>query len=878
MNNTEEPQVSEPVLKKISSLSPLWIFTLIAFIFAGGLLYKSLNDAGERIEIYFKDAQGIEAGRTTIRYQGLEVGMVRRIILSDDLKSIYAVADIYPEAKKILLKSTVFWVVRPKASLTGISGLDALVTGNYIAVQPGDNTNKGEIETTFIAAEEAPKDAFNDNSLHLQLTTPDLASINIGSGVYYKKVLVGEVYDYHLNPAENNVTVSLGIKKEHASLVMKNSRFWNVSGVNASINSSGIDVNIENFASIIAGGIAFDSPAQGTPAQHLDTYTLYPSINDTDRGINITLLLPEDHGIKNPRSPILFQGLEIGRLNGIHFNASFSATVANANIDPAMAWTLKSKSEFAIEKPEISFSGVKNISNLVLGNFLSLQPGKGKETRKFTAKTTQNIIANNPQSLIVNLNAENSWGLEKNTSVIFRGLNVGFVHNTSLQNNEVKLELVIFPKFKHLVKSDSRFYIVGGITGQINAEGLEVIVPAFTQMADPSISFTSEGKEKVNEVYPLFKTEIHARNAQKSAGGYKQITLIADKLPSISKGSPVMYKNFTVGSVEEFVLVKNSVEVIIQIDNHYKHLLTSHTVFWDHSGIDIKGSLSGVEVDTASLKSILTGGISFGDIKGIENKKGKQWKLYKSLTAAKNYGLEITLEAQNTNGLSKGSYIRFQGVNIGEVSSLIPDFKRDGVTVNAIIYPEHSENLAKTNSYFWITQPHFSLTKTENLDSLFGAYISVVPGAGKKQTQFLLHKSAEYPGGLTLILESENLDSVTVGTPLLFRDFEVGAITDVRLGRFADRVLLKIKISDDYKHLVRNNTVFWNHSGIDVSIGLTGATIRSGTLESITRGGIAFATPESEKLEKVAKEEQHFLLHKAAKPEWIKWRTAIPSF
>nr|WP_306418244.1 MlaD family protein [Grimontia sedimenti] len=170
------------------------------------------------------------------------------------------------------------------------------------------------------------------------------------------------------------------------------------------------------------------------------------------------------------------------------------------------------------------------------------------------------------------------------------------------------------------------------------------------------------------------------------------------------------------------------------------------------------------------------------------------------------------------------------------------------------------------------------MTKTENLDSLFGSYISVVPGKGDKRDNFPLHKSAEYSGGLSLVLESENRGSVSVGTPILFRDFEVGAVTAVRLGRFADRVLMEIKISDDYKHLVRNNTVFWNQSGVDVSIGITGANIRSGTLESILKGGIAFATPPGDKLAKPARSDQHFLLHKAPEEDWTSWRTAIPYF
>lgn len=875
MNNIEEPQVNEPILKKNQRISPFWIFTLLAFVMAGWLLYKSINDAGVRIEIFFDDAQGIDAGRTTIRYQGLEVGMIQRVTLSDDLKSISAQADIYPEAKKILRDQTVFWVVRPKASVTGISGLDALVTGNYIGVQPGE----GNYKTTFIAAAQAPKDLFlNDSSLHVQLNAPDLGSINIGSGVYFKKVLVGEVYDYKLNPNEQNVTVLLRIKKEHAALVKNTSRFWNVSGINANIGLSGIDVNMQNLATVIAGGIAFDSPAEGNPAVHLETYKMYPSINATNRGIDVSITLPNNHGITNAHSAILYQGLEIGRLNGINFNAAFSSTVANANIDPGMEWVLKSGSEFVIQTAQLNLDGLKNISNLFLGNSLTIQPGEGKDSREFTAKTPHHIIANDPRSLKIKLQAENTWGLTEKTSVIYRGFPVGFVEKISLKQKNLDLDMVIYPEFAHLVKSASRFFILGGISGEINAEGMQFSIPAFTQMATPSISFSSEGSDKVRDFYPLFTSEIQAKNARNSALGHKEITLIANKLPSVSEGSPVMFKNFTVGKVKRFKLAKDSVEVIIQIENQYHHLLTEQSVFWNHSGVDIKASLSGIEIDTGSFKSIVSGGISFGEIKGIKNRDGKHWKLYKNFSAAQNYGLEITFTADNANALSEGSNIRYQGINVGEITALIPAFNRDGVTLNAIIYPEYSEQLAKETSYYWTTQPSFSLTKTENLDSLFGAYISVAPGKGKKKSHFTLHKSAEYADGLTLVLESESRDSVSPGTPIFFRDFEVGTVTDVSLGRFADRVLIEIKISDDYKHLVRENTVFWNQSGVDVTIGLTGATIHSGTLESIIRGGISFATPEGTQLAKSAHSEQHFLLHKEAKSDWKSWRTAIPLF
>ncbi|WP_407333065.1 MlaD family protein [Enterovibrio sp. 27052020O] len=874
MSNVEDSQVTEPQIKKDKGISPLWIFTALAFVLAGWLLYKSVNEAGERIEIYFTDAQGIEAGRTTIRYQGLEVGIVRKVTLSDDLKSISAEADIYPEATKILKQNTVFWVVRPKASITGITGLDALVTGNYIAVQPG----KGEVRTTFVAAEEPPVSASGDGNLHIQLQAPDLGSLSIGSGIYFKKIRVGEVVDYRLTPDNQGVTLSLSIKKEYAKLVMKSSKFWNVSGVSADIGLNGVDVKVENLASVLAGGIAFDSPQDAEHAVPLEVFTLYTSINDTDRGLPVTIVLPENHGITNPNSPIVYQGLEIGRLNGIQFNDNFSGTVAQANINPSMAWTLTTGTEFIIDKPELSLDGVKHLANLVTGNTLSLQPGDGEKSYEFAAKTNETMLVDDPRALTLTLSADNIWGLKKGTNVIYRGIQVGFVSDTKLNPNDVSITLVIDPDYKHLVKSESRFFVLGGISGNVSAEGIEFSVPTFSQMVSQTISFTSEGKDKAKTKYALFKSEILARNAKEALKGFKRITLTANKLPSVSEGSPAMYKNFTVGKVEQFELAQDQVKVTLQIDNRYHHLITPHTVFWNHSGVDIKAGLSGVEIDTGSLKSIIAGGISFGNIQGIDNKVGEYWKLYNSLTAAQNYGLKLTFTADNASGLSSGSKIRYQGVDVGEVTKLSPAFKDDGVVVNATIYPEFSEQLARATSYFWVAQPTLSLTKTENLDSLFGAYISVVPGKGAKRQSFQLHKAAEYAGGLTLILESENRDSVTVGTPILFRDFEVGAVTDVSLGRFADRVLIEVKISDDYKHLVRNNTVFWNQSGVDVSIGLTGANVRSGTLESIIKGGISFATPEGNKLATPARSDQHFLLHKQPQDEWKSWRTAIPYF
>ncbi|MCA2423813.1 MlaD family protein, partial [Vibrio alginolyticus] len=172
-----------PDVKRSKGISPLWLLPILTMVLAGWLVVKSIHDAGQRVQIYFSDAAGLVAGRTTIRYQGLEVGMVRDINLSEDLGSIYVDADIYPEATKLLNDKTRFWLVKPTASLTGVSGLDALVSGNYISIQPGDGQ---EFETTFHALDSAPTDLRVSQGLNIKLKSRDLGGVSIGSQIVYK--------------------------------------------------------------------------------------------------------------------------------------------------------------------------------------------------------------------------------------------------------------------------------------------------------------------------------------------------------------------------------------------------------------------------------------------------------------------------------------------------------------------------------------------------------------------------------------------------------------------------------------------------------------------------------------------------------------------
>ncbi|MDV7104380.1 MlaD family protein [Vibrio sp. TH_r3] len=880
MSNTESTsQTYKPNVKREFGISPLWILPIITLALAGWLVIKAINDAGQRVQIYFSDAQGLIAGRTTIQYQGLEVGMVRDISLSSNLDNIYVDADIYPQATQLLGKNTRFWLVKPKASISGISGLDALVSGNYIAIQPGEELNQDdddELQTKYIALESRPADLEANQGLNITLRSNDLGSISIGSQIVYRKIPIGEVYNYKLEPDGKTVLIDAYINNEYANIITNKSRFWNVSGAGAQIGFHGVDVQFESLSALLTGAIAVDSPDGGEPVEEKAQFRLYPDLKTAGRGIPIHITLPDGNNISAGGAPIMYRGIEIGQITHLTLNKEREDIVALAAIQPAFSDTLNSGTRFMLEEANLSLTEFDNLSNLVTGNFLTLIPGQGEQARNFTAITKDELLKEKQHSTSISLTSDDSYGLSVGTEILYRGFSVGSISAINLVKDQVTFEALIDNEYQHLIKSNNRFFVSSAANAQLTQSGVSISLPTAKQLLAGSISFISKGDNNANSDYRLFANQSLAELADYEQSGIYKITLFASQLPSVSKGSPLLYRNLEVGKVQDYSLTTNGVEITVAIDNKYKHLLSEQTVFWNRSGVEVQADLSGVSIKAAPLKSLLQGGIAFDNLSGVENKSGAYWRLYDDYEQAAKYGSTISLLSSDTVTVKAGSAIKFQGVTVGEVLLLTPDFTNSTTNISARIFPEYADKLAVTGSYFWTVSPQISFDGVKNLDSIIASYINVQPGNGEHATQFPLHSSAIETSGVSFTLQSQHRRSVTVGAPVFYRDIEVGKVTNVQLGTFADRVVTSIEIKAEYAYLVRENSVFWNVSGLDISIGLSGAQIKSSTVDNLLRGGIAFATPQEKQLLPPAQPEQAFILHPELQPEWREWRTAIP--
>ena len=244
---------TEAHVKHKRRFSPFWLLPFIALLITGWLIYNNWQERGTEITIDFQSTAGIVAGRTPIRYQGVDVGLVQSIRLDDNLRNIKVTASIKNDMEDSLREGTQFWLVTPKASLAGVSGLDALVGGNYIGMMPGE----GKPQSHFTALDTQPKFRLNTGELMIHLSAPDLGSLNNGSLVYYRKIPVGKVYDYTIAPDNNGVIIDVLIDRRFANLVKKDSRFWNVSGFKADFSLSGASVQMESLAALVNGAIAF---------------------------------------------------------------------------------------------------------------------------------------------------------------------------------------------------------------------------------------------------------------------------------------------------------------------------------------------------------------------------------------------------------------------------------------------------------------------------------------------------------------------------------------------------------------------------------------------------------------------------------------------
>jgi paraquat-inducible protein B len=266
---------STVVPRRRARISVVWVIPILAAVVALGIAVQRILSEGPTITIVFKIAEGIEAGKTVIKYKDVNIGSVTAVRLSDDYAKVEVTAKIDKSATGLIVEDAKFWVVEPRVTLSGVSGLGTLLSGNYIGFEVGKSTKK---ERKFTALEVGPIIISGQLGHRFLLKAADLGSLGVGSPIYYRRLQAGQVIAYDLTSDGKAVDLKIFVNAPYDRYVNPGTRFWNASGLDLSVGSSGVQIRTESLVALIAGGIAFDTPpfaGKSEPAAANATFTLY---------------------------------------------------------------------------------------------------------------------------------------------------------------------------------------------------------------------------------------------------------------------------------------------------------------------------------------------------------------------------------------------------------------------------------------------------------------------------------------------------------------------------------------------------------------------------------------------------------------------------
>ena len=313
--------------KRRWSLSIVWAIPIVVTLAGGWLAFKAISERGPTITITFRTAEGLEAGKTKIKYKNVDVGEVKQIALSAGALEVVVTAEMAKGTAPYLVEDTRFWVVRPRIGVGGVSGLGTLLSGAYIGVDIGKSS---QARREFTGLEVPPVFTSDQPGRQFVLRGHDLGSLDPGDGVFFRRVEVGQVTAAELDKDGNGVTVKIFIHAPYDQYVTTNTRFWHASGIDVSLDATGVKVHTQSLATIILGGIAFQTPpgiSVSAPAEADAVFTLFGDRAQAMRLPDTTVksyAVVFDESLRGlePGSPVDFRGVLLGEVKeiGVQYN------------------------------------------------------------------------------------------------------------------------------------------------------------------------------------------------------------------------------------------------------------------------------------------------------------------------------------------------------------------------------------------------------------------------------------------------------------------------------------------------------------------------------------------------------------------------------
>lgn len=869
-----EQEVYEPKIEDKKSISFIWVLPLIILGILGWIAYESYMKKGTNITVVFKSAEGLKEGVTPLEYKGLQLGKVTKISIHEDLKSVKVNILVDNEvAKYVASESSQFWIKKPTISLTKISGLNTLISGYKIELSPKFKTqeeyNTGKYKNYFSGLDTQPNDEFENDGYYVSLIANDKDNVEIGTPIFYNNFQIGEVIAKEF--VFEKVYFTAYIYDKFNYLVNKSSKFFMNEALKVTYGASGLNIELGSLYSAIVGGITVITPNKEDEKIIKDEpYILYGKKDDLKNKEFFTINFNDVNGIEE-NTPIIYKGIEIGKITEVKLNKDGLNT--KAFVYEEYKYLLTNKTKFFVEEPVISFDGVKNLGNIVKGNFVSLEYKKGDFKTDFIAINKKDINKSN-MNIKIDLLSENLNSISTKSKVYFKNIEIGKVDSYALTPDlkNVKISLLIDEKYKDLINDNNLYYDMSSKLIEMKNLNLNINYSGVEPLLNGAIALIAEKKEgaklsdKEFKLYSSFKDVEKLKRA--SNNGFT-IEAEFNNDFEIKHDMAIMYKNQEIGFVKDIKFDDKKSKVSLFIYSDFKKYITNKSRFYKKGVVNLKASLSGVLFEVDNFSSLLNGSIILDADSNIEYDKPK---IFASEDEMKNSTNSVTIVFNDVEGLQENfSQITYKGVNIGKVTKVKLNEKQQ-VEVKALIYSDYA-SIAKEGTLFYLKKPRISLQEIANAGSTVMAVNIGVIKSDNPAIQTRFEGLENQPSvesshfGTVFKVEDPTASSVNVDSPVYYKNVQIGKVSKIDLSEDGSKVVVDCLIYDKYRKLIRKNSEFYDISGFEMKFSIfSGSKVESNTFTSLLKGGLVVVTPYE--YGEIANPKDKFTLVKTLREDW----------
>ncbi|MFZ4777153.1 MAG: MlaD family protein [Terrimicrobiaceae bacterium] len=695
----------------------------------------------------------------------------------------------------------------------------------------------------------------------------------------YRGVVTGTVSRVHLDKNLDTAVVGVRLKAFATGLAHEGTTFWIDQPVIGITQTSGIE-------SLIQGNSIQARIGTGAPARHFVGSNVIPLTPLEEPSISIRLRAAKipflDRG-----SPVYFRGVPVGEVESKMLDSN-KEPFLQIIIDKEFAHVVRSKARFwEVPAASAKFGAgmlkidLAGLRALVLGG-ISFdyfgEPGENVDDGT-EFELSENENAARACGAPVTISFKDGLGIRPGmTELRYLGMPVGLVESarTDPASRTAEATVRLESGYESLLNAGSTFTLVRPWVSFEGVSGLESLIAGVYIACTP-------GNGGPGETRFIGRTLSDAEGAQSGEIG-TTVTLHARDIATIGKGAPVISRGIIVGRVKEKSFdAQNQPVLTVGIRQEFTHMLFKNSRFWRVPATSVKAGPGVINVDVAGIETLWQGGVMFDAFEAPEGQatNGSRFELFANERAARADSAPLQIEFTNGQGLLAGqTQLRYLGVPVGLVESVTAS---DGkVTATARLEPGY-EFLRRKGSIFTVIRPSISMEGVTGLEALVsGVYIECLPGPKGPLAERFQGASAQVAAaieaeesGFEVVVQTRS-STISAGAPVRYRGVPVGKIIRKTLSADGRDVLLTAAIDRPYAPLLRENTKFWDVSGVRASLGFFAIKVQTGSLESLTLGGIEFATPEGSAMGSRVKAGHVFELNAAPRREWLRWSPSIP--